>query len=145
MATREDIAAIAADAEGDKQGRIIRLRARRLFERLENNLPFTWQPRANVSVIVKEASLRGNAIEFVIDLTIRGVTKSLSEWVEGRHSAPDWRIVNPPLFVDDAAGDVTIGEGEKARLGRDDFVAALRKVFVDTFGVKIAAILRNGG
>lgn len=140
VATREDIAAIIVDVAGDKPGRISRLRAQRLLDQIKNNLPFTWQQRANVSVVIKEALLRGNAIEFVIDLTIRGETKSLSAWVEGKYSPPDWCIINPPLFVVDPAGDVTLQDG---RRGRDDFVVAMRQVFTDTFGAKIADLVRT--
>lgn len=144
MATRQDIEAVLADSDGDKRGRIARLRAQKLSEQFVGNLPFTWKPVANVLVIIKDVSLRGNAIELVVDLTIRGVTKSLSTWMEGKHSTPDWRIVNPPLFVDDPTGDVTITDGVTTRHGRDDIVASLKQVFADTFGDRIAALLRNG-
>ena len=157
MATRDDIAAIYADAEGDKRGRVSRLNASRLRTLLANNLPFTWKPprpvglgisaavwaAANVSVTINAVALRANLIAFWADMTIRGETKSLSTWIEGEHSPPDWQL-DPPLFVDDPTGDVTFQMDDgTVRRGRDDLVAAMRYMFVSTFGAKIADLVRQ--
>lgn len=144
MTTRQDIAAINADAGGDKRGRKAQLKAQRLHEQIVDKLPFTWSPRANVTVIVKQIAIVGGSVEMMVDVTIRGVTKSLSTWIEGNHNPPDFRVTNPPPLVIDPAGDITLTAADgSARKAREDFVAALKQVFIDTFGDKIAHIVRS--
>lgn len=142
MALRDDILSIHADGLGDKRGREERLRVVHLRDRVAAALPFVWQPRAGLTVTVKAVQASGNVVSLMVDVTIRGVTKSLSEWIEGSHSVPDLRIVNPPLFVDDPTGDVEltmIGEdGVTKRRGRDDMLAAMKQTVREVIEARIA-------
>lgn len=148
MALRDEIANIRADAQGDKGGRIDRLKASHLHDRVAEGLPLVWQPRAGTTIRVKAVHVRDNVVSLVADITRGGVTKSLSEWLEGAHSTPDLRIVNPPLFVDDPAGDVVIeavnAKGEtEARRGREDMLLAMKQTVRDVVENALAARARR--